>query len=232
MPALACTLSELSPALQARTLYHHTVFGLARYLTSPRELPCERHPLDFCYLLGLSSKVEWHQYGVGGPIDPDACSLMFKLLAKHWKRDLDDFWTAVVAGRLRKFSPEIQYKLVREVATNLDMLYHISPLERFIAMKESDHTSIPQDVYNRLEASLAALEQSLLANDPLMPQHLRNSHAVLVSYPETVHLLQDHEVARLIDAAEMHTKTEIVKATVKGSGAGSGSKKKIAVSDL
>jgi hypothetical protein len=154
------------------------------------------------------------------------------MVSVYWRRPLSELDAVMLARRLSQFSPEIQYKLVREVATNLDMLYHISPLERFIAMKESDHTSIPQDVYNRLEASLAALEQSLLANDPLMPQHLRNSHAVLVSYPETVHLLQDHEVARLIDAAEMHTKTEIVKATVKGSGAGSGSKKKITVSDL
>jgi hypothetical protein len=96
-------------------------------------------------------------------------------------------------------------------------------------MRNSD--AIPQDVLARLDQSLAHLEQSLLAKDPMMPQHLRNSHSLLISYPETVHLLEDHEIARLVDAAELHTKTEIVKAVAKGKASG-GTRAKVSVSDL
>jgi hypothetical protein len=65
----------------------------------------------------------------------------------------------------------------------------------------------------------------------MMPQHLRNTHSLLVSYPETVHLLDDAEIARIIDAAEVHTKTEIVKAVAAGKSSG-GSRKKVDIGDL
>lgn len=77
-------------------------------------------------------------------------------------------------------------------------------------MKET--TTVPKDIMDKLQMNLASLEQALLNKDAMMPQHLRNSHALLIQYPETVHLLDDSEVALLIDAAEVHTKTEIVKA--------------------
>ena len=51
-----------------------------------------------------------------------------------------------------------------------------------------------------------------------------------LSYPESVHLLDDNEIARIIDAAEIHTKTEIVKAAAAGKGAGS--RKKVTADDL
>lgn len=98
-----------------------------------------------------------------------------------------------------------------------------------VKMKPCD--KIPTDVYDRLSMSLASLEQSLLNQDPLMPNHLRTSHQILIQYPETVHLLEDAEIARLIDAAEIHTKTEIVKATASKSGGAAG-KKKLSVGDL
>lgn len=91
--------------------------------------------------------------------------------------------------------------------------------------------TIPPDIMSRLEHSLAALETSLLEKDSMMPQHLRNTHSLLISYPETVHLLEDNEIARLIDAAELHTKTEIVKALAKGSSTG-GARKKVSLDDL
>lgn len=96
-------------------------------------------------------------------------------------------------------------------------------------MKTSD--TIPADIVDRLSGSLAALESSLLEKDPMMSQHLRNTHSVLVSYPETVHLLDDEEIARIIDAAEIHTKTEIVKAVASGKASG-GSRKKVTAEDL
>jgi hypothetical protein len=100
-------------------------------------------------------------------------------------------------------------------------------LPKEFRMKRVD--TIPPDVLDRLDSHLASLEQALLEKDPMMPQHLRNSHSILISYPETVHLLEDAEIARLIDAAEIHVKTEIVKATVKK---GTGTRKKVDVSDL
>lgn len=95
-------------------------------------------------------------------------------------------------------------------------------------MKDIAH-NVPADVMDRLAASLLNLETSLLEKDPMMPQHLRNTHSLLITYPESTHLLEDDEIARIIDAAEIHTKTEIVKATVKK---GTGTRKKIDVGDL
>ena len=95
-------------------------------------------------------------------------------------------------------------------------------------MKENIGT-IPDEIMSKLEDSLAKLEQALLEKDVMMPQHLRNTHSLLITYPETVHLLDDEEIARIIDAAEIHTKTEIVKAAAKGKGA---SRKKIDAGDL
>jgi hypothetical protein len=62
----------------------------------------------------------------------------------------------------------------------------------------------------------------------MMPSHLRASHQLLISYPETVHLLDDDEIARLISAAQIHTQIEIVKAGT----AKAGSRKKISADDL
>ncbi len=99
-------------------------------------------------------------------------------------------------------------------------------LER-IYMKPSQ-TTLPPDIVAKLTMSLASLEQALLDKDPLMPTHLRSSHQLLISYPETVHLLDDDEIARLISAAQIHAHIEIVKAAAPRAT----SKKKISADDL
>jgi hypothetical protein len=77
---------------------------------------------------------------------------------------------------------------------------------------------------------LGSLQEALLKQDPLMSNHLRESHRLLITYPETVHLLDDSEIAELIKAAEIHTKTQIVKEAAKSKG---GSKKaSIDINDL
>lgn len=99
-------------------------------------------------------------------------------------------------------------------------------------LAELDETlseKIPADIYSKLEAAMAGLEQALLAKDPLMPKHLQESHRLLISYPETVHLLDDEEVARLLDAAQAHMKVQIVAETAKATGT---KRRKIDVSDL
>lgn len=82
-----------------------------------------------------------------------------------------------------------------------------------IKMKPSD--AIPVDVMETLQTELTNLETALKAKDPMMPHHLQRSHAMLKDYPELLNLLDREEVALIIDALEIHTKTEIVKASTK-----------------
>ena len=232
MPALNCPLAELSAPLQARTLYHHTVFGLARYM-SGQDRTSTRHPLDLAFLLGLSGKVKWYRKGDGSYEASNAAGrMLLTLLARHWTGQLADIDTHMLSSRLAQFPVITQTLLVADLERKLDRIYFLPKLERYIAMKEADFAKIPKEVYDRLEQHLGDLEAALLNKDPMMPQHLRSSHAILVTYPETVHLLDDSDVARLIDAAEIHTKTEIVKAVASGKGGGAGSKKKVSIADL
>lgn len=77
---------------------------------------------------------------------------------------------------------------------------------------------IPEAVMQSLAIHMGNLEKALLAKDPEMPNHLRESHRLLITYPETVHLLDDTEINHLITAAEDYTKTKIVADVVKGKG--------------
>jgi hypothetical protein len=142
-------------------------------------------------------------------------------IAGHWRKPLTSLDMNMLAVRMGCVPQQEQKTLIKLINSQL-----LLPKE--FRMKDIAH-SIPQDVMDRLAASLLSLETSLLEKDPMMPQHLRNTHSLLITYPETVHLLEDDEIARIIDAAEIHTKTEIVKATVKK---GTGTRKKIDVGDL
>lgn len=77
-------------------------------------------------------------------------------------------------------------------------------------MNIPESTTIPTDTLQRLQDSLNSLQTSLLALDPCMPNHLRETHKLLVSYPETVALLDDNEIKNLITAAENYTNVKIV----------------------
>lgn len=126
----------------------------------------------------------------------------------QWQRPIEQFDTRSLVWSLTKFD----YLTLMKVVT----------------MKDAMQTTLPPDVVAKLTMSLASLEQALLEKDPMMPQHLRASHQLLISYPETVHLLEDDEIARLIGAAQIHTQIEIVKAGT----AKAGSRKKITADDL
>jgi len=96
---------------------------------------------------------------------------------------------------------------------------------------EGDAVSkVPADILAKLQMEMNGLETKLLALDPEMKNHLRESHRLLISYPETVHLLNDEGVALLIQAAKQHMKVEIVKEAAKGKGAST--KKKLSTDDL
>jgi len=70
--------------------------------------------------------------------------------------------------------------------------------------------TISQDTMQKLQTALTSLESALLAKDPEMRNHLRESHRLLINYPETVHLLEDSEIATLLDAAQKIMLTNIV----------------------
>lgn len=80
---------------------------------------------------------------------------------------------------------------------------------------EDQVSKIPADVLSQLTMKMASLQSALLTVDPEMPNHLKESHRLLISYPETVHLLDDEEIAALIKAAEKQTNTMIVSDAVK-----------------
>ena len=83
---------------------------------------------------------------------------------------------------------------------------------------ESLKGKIPEQILSDLRMKMASLEKALLEKDPEMPNHLRESHRLLITYPESVHLLDDSEIHHLIEAAEEHTKVKIVQEAAKGKG--------------
>lgn len=88
---------------------------------------------------------------------------------------------------------------------------------------------IPSDILEKLQFEMASLEGKLLAQDPEMKGHLAATHRLLISYPESVHLLDDSGVALLIQAAQKHMQVSIVSEVAKGKGK---AKAKPSVEDL
>ena len=97
-------------------------------------------------------------------------------------------------------------------------------------MTTEQSSRIPEEIFLKLQQHLGNIEDALLAKDPEMPNHLRESHRLLISYPETVHLLDDEEVHKLIEAQEQWVKEKIVKDVATGKG--SRGKSKVSVDDL
>lgn len=199
----------------ARTKLYHTARGVSWYI---RQGPRAKHPLAFSWALGLQS-IDWYSYPPAS-LSRQLTQEVFIAVASYWRGRLEDLDLQMLALRFGSL-PSSQHELAVHLMTDEILL----PKE--YRMKRVD--TIPPDVLDRLDSHLASLEQALLDKDPMMPQHLRNTHSLLITYPETVHLLDDCEIARIIDAAEIHTKTEIVKATVKK---GTGTRKKVDVGDL
>jgi hypothetical protein len=86
------------------------------------------------------------------------------------------------------------------------------------SLPDGMQSKIPEDVMKSLQSSMAGIEAGLLKQDPEMKNHLRESHRLLISYPETVHLLEDHEISKLIDAQQQLTNTRIVSDLAKSKG--------------
>jgi hypothetical protein len=75
-----------------------------------------------------------------------------------------------------------------------------------------------------LEPKLAALEKSLLAADPKMPQHLREIHTYLTQFEELAHLLTEDQIAIILDAQQRKVGIILAEETKKGKTGGSKSK--------
>lgn len=223
MTPLNLFIKPLTVELAARTLLAHNSRGISLYLTTGKM------PLSLSFTLGLSGKLAWYAPQISTvTVDTQHCNSILMLASHVWTRGLDKLDLNLIHLRLASMPAADQRTCVRSAILFINRArYLANKSERCISMQLSD--SIPRDVMARLQSSLASLEQALLDKDPMMPQHLRNTHSILISYPESVHLLDDAEIARIIDAAEVHTKTEIVKAAAAGKGA---IRKKVSASDL
>ena len=82
-------------------------------------------------------------------------------------------------------------------------------------LKPEQQAKIPPDVFAQVKMKLAEYTQALLAKDPEMPRHLQESHRLLLSYPETTHLLEDSEIAEIIKGQEQLMRTQIVSDSAK-----------------
>lgn len=238
MPSpLSFFIKPLTPELARRTLFAHTVRGSLYQLTSPASLSLPRHRLDFVMVLGLSPHVRWYAAPSRHSAKPDntAAKVILQIAATHWQRGLDSLDLNAVQLALCSLAdtqlPEALNLLARasELSPMFNSLTHSE--RNFYMLANPAPSSIPIDILDKLTMNLASLEASLLAKDAMMPIHLRSTHSLLITYPETVHLLDDSEIALIIDAAEVHTKTEIVKAGATKS-AGAGSRKKLGAGDL
>lgn len=74
------------------------------------------------------------------------------------------------------------------------------------------NNKIPQGVLTALQSQLNSLEKGLLTNDPDLHSYLKETHKLLISYPESVHLLDDTNMRVVLDAQQKWTNMEIVKA--------------------
>jgi hypothetical protein len=177
------------------------------------------------FLLDLSSKVEWYAKVAASapPLSTLHGNHILWLASAHWGRSLTDFNANTLFLRMIALPQDSRPRVIQLISFILEGKN----------MKDLPETSkLPKEVMDRLAMSLAGLEASLLAKDPQMSQHLRNSHALLVSYPETVTLLNDAEIATLIAAAQSHTQVEIVKAAAKGKGKSASAVGKLTINDL
>lgn len=231
MTPLPFFIKPLSNELAKRTQLAHTIRGIAWQLTTPATAVKANSRLDFAFVLGLAPHVRWFAAPSRHSAKPQNthAKVILTLAANYWQRSLAELDLNSIELALCSLH-ESQLEFAVEMIHK--QLYpgfaFLAPSERSLFMKPSE--TIPLDVMDKLTMALASLEASLLAKDPMMPQHLRATHSLLITYPETVHLLDDAEISCIIDGAEILTKTEIVKAVA--SKAATGTRKKVSASDL
>ena len=68
---------------------------------------------------------------------------------------------------------------------------------------QNEFEKIPE--FQSILMQIAELEQSLLQQDPGMPEYLRRIHMNLLKHPELVHILRDEQRAIIIDGLMAQT---------------------------
>ena len=97
---------------------------------------------------------------------------------------------------------------------------------------QTPESKVPPEVIERVKDSMQKLQASLLARDPDMPNHLRESHKLLISYGDVASLLSDAEIHTLIQAAEIYTDTKITTTKEKATKAATNRISKMNADDL
>lgn len=83
---------------------------------------------------------------------------------------------------------------------------------------EAQFSAVPAETLEEFKLHMTALEANLIGQDPMMKEHLRNSHRILLTYPESAHLLDDDEIHLLIKRQEEYSNTQILTEAAKGKG--------------
>ena len=77
----------------------------------------------------------------------------------------------------------------------------------------------------QIKEKLAALQDAILAAHPTMPTLLREIHTQLRADKSIVTLMSPEEISIVVNGLKRQTNTELIVATMKGSGSRSGGKK-------
>jgi hypothetical protein len=197
-----------------------TIRGIANHLTTGNayiyQLPA---------YLGLSQgHCAWYTPVDSGIPDNTTAVAILSLASKHFKQPLALFRPDVIHAAIACFPCNEHDHIV--FTAGICLTHSLTRLEKAHIMHLIPN-KLPEDIFNKLDMSLASLQAALVTQDPLLPTHLRSIHTLLLSYPESVQLLEDAEIANIIDGLEHQTKTFIVKAAAPKAG-----KKKVTADDL
>lgn len=234
MSILPYFIAPLTPEQYSKTLVAHTARGFCFQINTPASAPLPRVMTELRQTLGLNRVLKNLELDATKrtPVIELLRTELLACIRACWERPLYELDLHWIDLRFQQLNEREQHAAWNAIVATAFFPSNIPLTWRPEHMKVvPDTQNIPHDILSKLEMNLASLEKSLLDKDAMMPQHLRNVHSLLISYPETVHLLEDAEIARIIEGAQVHTKTEIVKAAAKG-GAASGSRKKITLEDL
>lgn len=202
----------------SKAYVHFTIRSLWFWSTTKIIMPTVIYPLmAYDSLFSKEELVKQCDAQPGlGAVDQDAMRKLAVDLAAVWELSFTRLNIHTLYWSLARFNAAVQQEIANKFINNHPMI-----------MKQDTSDKIPANIMTKLMQDLDSLEAALLAKDDKMPVHLREIHSLLISYPETVHLLDDAEIATLIGAAQQHSKIQI--ASVEKSKAG---RKKISEDDL
>lgn len=228
---MAFYIPAVPAELHARYIKAHSIGGLSRFLRTVQRA-AYWHPLTMQTALGLKLpaydksdvELELTQY------ETHVLSECMKIAGfPAMLRDMNPLYLVLRNVHAHKINV---CAVLEGTLAHATYFHHISRAERNLAMKNFEVAVLPPAVMAKLESDLADLRTAFELKDPKFSQHLRAIHGTIISYPESDALLDDDETALIIDALELHTKTEIVSATAKKATAAKTSRAKPSVNDL